>query len=108
MKIKKGDTVIILSGKDSGKNGKVERVFVKKDKVVVSGLNQLKKSVKPSKKHPKGGIISVDSPINISNIMLLCPNCGKKTKTKMEIKNNKKNRICIKCNNPIDFEAKKK
>ena len=108
MKIKKGDTVIILSGKDAAKRGKVEQIISKKNKMVITGLNQLKKSVKPSKKHPKGGVITVDAPMSISNVMLICPNCGKKTKPKALIDKKGKNRICAKCHNLIDVEAKNK
>jgi len=109
MKIKAGDNVVILSGKDAGKTGKVDRVLIKKNKLIISGLNLLKKNVKPSKKHPKGGIITVESPIDVSNVSIVCPNCGKNSKIKInKTKGKPSERICKSCEGSLDQGVVKK
>ncbi len=101
MKIKKGDTVYIITGKDTGKKGKVEKVLVKKNKVIITGLNIFKKHTKPSKKNPQGGIIEFSAPIDISNVMIFCSKCDKPTKSGYRILKNKKQRFCKKCKEEI-------
>ncbi|MBU4480998.1 50S ribosomal protein L24 [Patescibacteria group bacterium] len=110
MKIKKGDTVLIISGKYRGKTGKVLRAFPKGGKVLVEGVNIIKKHQKPRKTGEKGQVIEMPSPINISNVQLLCPKCGKATRVGYKImsirqladKNQKsKIRICKKCGQEI-------
>ena len=101
MKIKKGDTVLIKTGKDRGKTGKIEQALPKVNKVLISGLNIIKKHTKPSKKHPKGGVIEISAPINVSNVMFLCPKCRKATRIGYKIIQNKKNRICKKCGEQV-------
>lgn len=102
MKIKKGDNVRILNGKDRGKSGSVEFVFPENHQVVVKGIHLLKKNLKPSQKNPKGGIIDINKKINVSNVMLLCPNCGKTTRIMSQISSGKKIRICGKCQKSIE------
>lgn len=101
MKIKEKDTILVISGKDRGKTGKVEKVFKNKNKLLVSGIAIVKKSSKPTKKNPKGGIISMSSPINISNTALICPKCNKKTRVKYKKISQKKVRVCGKCREQI-------
>ncbi len=101
MKIKKGDKVVVLAGKDRGKTGTVTRVLTKKGKVVVAGVNIYKKHLKPSRKTPQGGIIDFNAPMDISNVALICPNCGKKTRVGYRFQNQKKIRICKKCQKPV-------
>ncbi|MDO8638107.1 MAG: 50S ribosomal protein L24 [Candidatus Daviesbacteria bacterium] len=96
MKILKNDTVKILLGKDAGKTGKVLKVFPRKDRVLVEGINVSKRHIKKTAQH-EGGIIDISKPINISNVILVCPACKKDTKVGFEIKNKVKNRICKKC-----------
>jgi len=97
-KIKKGDLVMVIAGKDRGKKGKVEKVLTKKKKAIVTGINILKKHVRPSNKNPKGGIIEFPAPIDISNLMIICSKCNKPTRIGYKfIKNNQKIRICKKC-----------
>lgn len=100
MKILKNDTVKILLGKDTGKTGKVLRVYSKKDKVLVEGINSFKRHIKKTGQHD-GGIIDISKPVNISNVMLVCPSCKKDTKVGFEIKNGEKTRICRKCKEVI-------
>ena len=97
MKIIKGDNVKIVAGKDRGKNGKVLKVLPKDGKVLVEGLNMVKKNVKPKKQGEKGQTVSVPMPLNISNVMLICPGCGKGTRVGFAIEGEKKTRICRKC-----------
>ena len=91
--IRKGDEVIILTGKDKGQKGKVLKVFVKEQKALVEGANMVSKSTKPSAKHPQGGIIKQEAPIHISNLSLIDPKRGKATS--VAIKHEGKNVIRI-------------
>jgi large subunit ribosomal protein L24 len=93
MKIRKGDTVIIIAGKERGKTGTVEAVFPLVNRAVVAGLNRYKKHVKPSAKNPSGGIQEFSRSLHISNIMLLDPETKKPTRIGYETKNSDKVRI---------------
>ena len=77
--IKKGDTVYVNAGDDRGKQGRVLRVIVDKNKAVVEGVNVVSKSTKPSAKHPQGGIVKMEAPIHVSNLSLIDPKSGKAT-----------------------------
>ncbi len=97
-KIKKGDKVFILTGKDSGKTGVVSGVLPKEGRVIVDGINIVKKTVKGSEKNPRGGIVEKSAPIQISNVQLVCPGCNKPSKVGFKIlKNGNKERVCKKC-----------
>ena len=78
--IKKGDMVIVNSGEDKGKTGKVLQVFVQKDRAVVEGVNMVSKSTKPSAKNPQGGIVKQEASIHVSNLNLIDPKSGKATR----------------------------
>ena len=80
MRIKKNDMVMIMSGNDRGKKGKVLKVFPDKDRVIVEKVNMIKRHMRASKDVPQGGIIEKEAPINASNVMLVCPNTGKPTR----------------------------
>lgn len=97
MKIKSGDTVLIIRGKDRNKSGKVVKVFRKTAKAVVEGLNLVKKHVRPKKQGEKGKIIEVSMPLDIAKLKLICPNCYKAVRIGYKIEDNKKYRICKKC-----------
>ncbi len=97
MKIKKGDTVKILSGKDRGKTGKITHVFSDRNRVVVEGVNVHKKHTRPKKQGQKGQIIQMPMPVNASNVMLICTSCGKATRIGVKIIDKKKFRVCKKC-----------
>ena len=101
MKIRKGDKVKIIAGKDKGREGIIDRVFPKREAVVVGGLNIYKKTVRPRKKDEKGGIVEIACPMNVSNVALICPKCGQPTRTSCRQDGNKKIRICKKCQQPI-------
>jgi len=101
-KIKKGDTVKIMSGKDKGKQGKVGQVFPKLDKVVVEGCNKMSKHLKPSRQREKGQRVEFDAPLHISNVQLICPRCAKITRVGFKkLADNKKVRQCLKCHETI-------
>ncbi len=102
-KIKKKDNVLIICGEDKGKNGKIIEIFPKKNKVLIEGVNLLKKHMKPTQKSPQGGIVRQEGPIHLSNIRLVCNKCNKPTNIKQEItKEGKKVRVCKKCGEIID------
>ena len=97
MNIKKDDKVIVLSGKDKGKQGKVLSADPKAMKVVVEGVNVATKHQKPMKQGQDGGIIKVETPIYASKVQLVCPKCGKGTRVGHKIADGKKVRVCKKC-----------
>ncbi len=101
MKIKKGDTVLIISGKDRKKKGKILQVFSKENRILVEGINLRKKHRKPRKSGEKGQIIQLPAPIDVSNVKLLCPKCGKATRVGYKLGEKKKYRICKKCEQEI-------
>lgn len=101
MKIKKGDTIKIMVGKDKGKTGKVLKVFPKDGFVLVDGLNLYKKNVKPKQQGEKGQIVLVPRRINSSNIMMVCSSCGRSVRVGYRISDKDKIRVCKKCNAPI-------
>lgn len=106
MRIKKGDTVLIIKGKDRGKKGKILRAFPREKRVIVEGINLKKKHIRPRKTGEKGEIVTVPGLINVSNVKLICPKCKKATrvgyKAKSETKKQKsKIRICKKCGKEI-------
>lgn len=101
-KIKKGDKVKILVGKDSGKQSTVEKVLVKKGQVVVSGVNVYKRHVNAKRAGMnQGGEFEVVKPINLSNVALVCPNCQKPTRVGFVVNGDSKNRVCRKCGKEI-------
>ena len=97
MRIKKGDTVKVLSGNDKGKTGEVLEVIPKTQKVVVKGVNIRKKHVKPRKAGEEGGIIPSEFPIHSSKVNVICPKCQKATRVGYIVENNEKVRVCKKC-----------
>ena len=101
MKIKKGDTVLIISGKYRGKKGKVLKAFPKEGKILVEGINIVKKHLKPRRTGEKGQIIEIPKPLAVSNAKLICPKCGKATRVGYKIIKEKKYRICKKCGKEI-------
>ena len=97
MKIKTGDNVIVLSGEDKGKTGKVLRADPAGQKVIVEGVNVATKHQAPRKQGQEGGIIKVETPIYASKLQVVCPKCGKATRVGHKIENGKKSRVCKKC-----------
>lgn len=98
IKIKKNDIVEIIAGKDKGKKGKVLRVFPKIQKAVVENINIIKKARRKTQEDQKGGIVEIETPLNLSNLMLVCKQCSKRIRTKISVlKDGAKIRECKKC-----------
>ncbi len=97
LKVKKGDTVQVLSGNDKAKTGEVLEVLPKTEKVIVKGVNVRKKHVKPRKQGEESGIIPVECPIHMSKVNVVCPKCGKATRIGFKVEKDQKVRVCKKC-----------
>lgn len=100
-KIKVNDDVVVIAGKDKGKVGKVIKISSKNDKLVVKGINIVKKTVKPTKENPNGGITEKENAINVSNVALMSPKTKKQTRIRFEVKDGKKVRIATVCKSVI-------
>jgi len=101
MKIKKGDNVLIIAGKDKGKTAKVLRALPKEMKILVEGVNQKQKHMRPKRQGEKGQIVKIATPVDVSNAKLVCPKCGKAARIGYTIVGGKKYRICKKCKSEI-------
>jgi len=99
--IKKGDTVIVLAGKDKGKKGKVIRVIPDKGKLVVEGINVAKKHQRPTRNFP-GGIVDKALPLFVSKVMLVCPRCSRPARMGSKRVQDRNVRVCRKCDEIID------
>ena len=97
MRIKKGDTVKVLSGNDKGKTGEVLEIIPKTQKIIVKGVNIRKKHIKPKKQGEEGGIIPVECAIHSAKVNVVCPKCNKATRIGCEIYKDKKIRVCKEC-----------
>ena len=97
MNIKRDDKVVVLSGKDKGKEGKVLRSDPSAGKLVVEGVNVASKHQKPKKQGEQGGIIKMETPIYACKVMVVCPKCGKPTRVAHKVDGDKKVRVCKKC-----------
>ena len=97
MKVKKGDTVQVLSGNDKGKTGEVLEVMPKQEKVIVKDVNIRKKHVKPRKQGDEGGIVSVECAIHTSKVNVVCPKCNKPARIGYKMEKDGKVRVCKKC-----------
>ncbi|WP_203364244.1 50S ribosomal protein L24 [Bacillus sp. REN10] len=102
MNVKKGDKVMVITGKDKGKTGIVLAAFPKKDRVLVEGVNIVKKHSKPSQVNPQGGIISQEAPIHVSNVMLLDPKTNEPTRVGFKVVDGKKVRVAKKSGETLD------
>ena len=106
IRIRKGDTVEVISGNDRGLRGKVMRVLPKKERVVVAGVNIIKKHQRPvraGRGEVQPGIIEFEAPIHASNVMLVCPHCGERTRVGFQIQDDgRKVRRCIECERDFD------
>jgi large subunit ribosomal protein L24 len=102
MRIHKGDTVKVMSGKDKGATSVVMRSLPESRKVVVEKVGVVKKAQRPTRDNPSGGIISIERPIHVSTVMLVCPKCGNPTRVGIKVEGGKKLRVCKKCRKAID------
>ena len=96
LKIKKGDKVVVLSGKDKGRTGEVTRSFPKDGKVIVSGINVATRHKKPTQAAPQGGLERIEAPMHVSKVAIADPQTGKPTRVRFEIKDGKKVRVAVK------------
>ena len=97
MNVKKGDTVVVLSGKDKGKRGKVQGTIPSEAKVVVEGVNMVTCHTKPRRQGEEGGIVRREAALYASKVQVVCPKCGKPTRVAHKIENGKKSRVCKHC-----------
>ncbi len=95
--IKRGDNVVVISGKDRDKHGKVLQVMPHEGRVVVENVGMVKKAQRPTQQNQQGGLVSIESPIPISNVMLVCPKCDKPTRVSHKQDGKNAVRICKKC-----------
>jgi large subunit ribosomal protein L24 len=106
MNLRRGDTVVVIAGKEKGKKGKVLRLLTKKHRVVIERINLVKKHTKPTQANPKGGIFEKEGSVELSNVSLWCGKCSAARRSKAEVPegaDQKKRRLCIKCGTA--FEA---
>jgi large subunit ribosomal protein L24 len=101
MKLKKGDNVLITSGKDKGRKGKIEKVFPKESKVQIPGINMYKRHMKKRDQNHPGGIVDISRPLPVGNVALICPKCSQPTRVGYLISKDEKTRICKKCEQSV-------
>ncbi len=102
MTIRKGDKVKVITGKDKGKESRVLRSYPERQRLVVEGVNMMKKHQRPTNKAPQGGILEVEGTIHVSNVMLICPSCSQTTRAARRREDGTRVRVCKKCGNDID------
>lgn len=105
MIVRAGDLVKVTAGSQLGKTGTIEAVLLGENRVIVTGLNTVKRHLRKSTKHPAGAIVTKLAPINASNVQIICPNCQKATKVAIRRIDNKRYRICKKCQSTIDKQG---
>lgn len=108
MKIKKGDLVQVMVGKDHGRQGRVERVWPKEGTILLPGVNQYKRHRKPQGENRPGEIVTLDRPIGVAKVALVCPKCKQVTRVGWRIVGGRKERVCRKCDLAIDTKKSKK
>jgi large subunit ribosomal protein L24 len=103
LSIKKNDTVLVITGREKGKKGRVLSVYPSKGRLLIERINMIRKHMKPSRKHTQGGIIEKEAPLHISNVMLICPKCNKPTRiSSIFLQDDRKVRVCKKCSEVMD------
>jgi large subunit ribosomal protein L24 len=102
MMIRKGDKVRVIAGKDKGKEGRVLRTAPRTERAFVEGVNIQKRHTRPTQKIPQGGIVEIEGPIHISNLMLVCPSCSQPTRVGSNREDGVRQRVCKKCEKEID------
>ena len=104
MKVRRGDEVMVIAGRDLGKRGRVERVMTREDKVIVAGLNMVTKHMRPRPGVRQAGRIQQEAPLQVSNVMLVCSSCDKPVRTRAHyLEDNRKVRVCQRCQETIDW-----
>ncbi|MCC7009367.1 MAG: 50S ribosomal protein L24 [Acidobacteria bacterium] len=102
--LKKNDNVVVITGRDAGKRGRVLRVIADKGRVVVEGVNMIKRHTRPNpQRNIKGGIVEREAALHASNVQLVCPECGAKTRVgRRQLEDGRRVRYCVKCNGVVD------
>ena len=106
--IKSGDMVFVTTGSDKGKTGKVLKVLTKDDKVLIEGINRVWKHVKPSQRHPQGGRLQKEAPVQLSNVLPVDPSTGRGTRVKYENRDGAKHRVAVKSGTSLGTLVKTK
>lgn len=96
-KIKINDEVIVLKGRSRGQTGKLQKINFKRQRVIITGINLIKKAIKPTKENPEGGVRQIEAPLHISNIAICSPKTQKGTRVRIETRANKKVRVAVSC-----------
>jgi large subunit ribosomal protein L24 len=104
VKVRKGDQVVVISGRERGKSGQVTRVLPGEGKVFVQKLNMVKKHMKPNPKNRQGGILEREGPIQVSNVMIVCPKCNKPSRVGYKGESHEKMRHCKSCGEIVDLQ----
>jgi len=103
LEIKKGDVVEVVAGDDKGKRGKVLKVFPRGRRIIIESINFIKRHTRPTQRDPQGGVQEREAPIHVSNVMLICPNCGHPTRIGHHfLEDGTKVRVCRKCNEMLE------
>jgi large subunit ribosomal protein L24 len=100
-KLRENDEVIVIAGKQKGKSGKVKKINWKTSKVLLDGVNLVKKTIKPTQENPNGGIVDIEVPVHISNVMVKSPKTGKPTRVSIQNKDGKNIRVAKSCGTPL-------
>lgn len=101
-KLKLNDDVLVLAGKDAGKKGKVKKINFKTNRVIVEGVNLVKKALKPTQENPNGGFVELEKGLHISNVSVVSPKTGGATRVRIEVKDGKKVRVATKCGSVLN------
>ena len=101
-KLRINDEVMVMAGKDKGKTGKITTLLPKRSRVIVAGVNVLKKAVKPTQENPNGGITEVEASVHRSNVMVVSPKDGKPSRVRIEEKDGKKVRVAVSCGSVLE------
>ncbi len=101
MKLKKGDSVKIIKGKDKGKSGKIEKAFPSENKVLIPNVNLYKRHLKARSQQQPSEIVTLTKPLPIANVAFICPKCKKQSRVGYKIEKNLKSRICLKCKSEV-------
>jgi large subunit ribosomal protein L24 len=102
LSIRTGDKVKVIAGKDKGKEGKVLATLPHKERVIVERINMVKKATRPTQRNPKGGILEIEAPLHVSNVMIVCPKCSQTSRIGRRREDGNRVRVCKKCSNDID------
>ena len=101
MRLREGDKVKVISGKDAGKESRISKVYPKKDQVIVEGVNTAKRHTRPRGQTMQGGIVDKDMPIHVSNVMIMCADCGRPVRISYRVDEHGKYRVCPRCGSDL-------